>query len=93
MTAFSIRVELHDATSADYAKLADRLAAREVVDVIRNDKGELFKLPPAEYNFEGNATLDNVYEAVCTITATIGRKYAVVVTQAARRMWCNLPRA
>lgn len=90
MAAFSIRVELHRATWNDYVKLAGLLAAHAVVDTIRGDNGVVYKLPPAEYNFEGNATAEQVRQAVAATAAKVVPSYAVVVSEATKRVWVGL---
>ena len=56
MKYFAIRVLLHRAGSTDYAALAQRLRTIGVVDVIRGEDGTWYRLPPGEYNYEGDAT-------------------------------------
>jgi hypothetical protein len=93
MAAFTIRVELFNATREQYAKLAQDLATKGIVDVIVADGGIRYKLPPAEYNFEGNATNEQVIEAVKASAAKVVAKYAVLVTNANSRLWNGLDRA
>jgi hypothetical protein len=90
MAKFTIRVELHNATWQNYADLAKNLAARGIVDVIRADDGTWYKMPPAEYNYEGNATRDQVLETTKTCTAAVVRSFAVMVTEANGRAWHGL---
>jgi hypothetical protein len=90
---FSIRVELHNANWSDYVKLAESLSRVGITDIITADNGVRYKLPPAEYNYVGNSTLDRVYEAAKTAAASTGRTYAVVANEATRRMWVGLDKA
>ena len=56
MTACVIRVVLHDATWDEYTKLYEKLAALGIYDVITASNGAVYKMPPAEYYFDGNKT-------------------------------------
>jgi hypothetical protein len=90
MAAFSVRVELHRASWDDYVTLATLLAAQGIFDTIRGNNGVLYKLPPAEYNFEGAATGEQVREAVALTASRVVSDYAVVVSQATTRFWIGL---
>lgn len=90
MKAFTIRVELHAAQSQHYAMLAADLAPKGIVDVIQAGDGVWYKMPPAEYNFVGNQTLQQVYEATVASAKKTGRSYAVLVTEATSRTWIGL---
>ena len=90
MSLFTIRVELHDASWSDYNALAKQLAQQGVVDVIRGDDGRTYKLPPAEYNYEGNATAEQVRDAVRRVANVTGRQNAVFVSDAICRSWAGL---
>ena len=93
MALFTIRVELNAARSEDYATLARHLALAGITDFIRDDSGVTYRLPPAEYSFVGNATLEQVVDATNRAASATGRTYAVVANEASRRMWVGLPRA
>jgi 2,4-dienoyl-CoA reductase-like NADH-dependent reductase (Old Yellow Enzyme family) len=90
MSAYTIRVELHNATWNDYVNLATKLAAQGVVDVIKGDDGTWYKLPPAEYNYEGDAAIAVVRTVVANIAAQVSSRFAVFVTEALRREWQGL---
>jgi hypothetical protein len=70
--------------------MARDLATKGITDVIVADSGTSYKLPPAEYNYVGNASADNVLEAAKASAAKTGRRYAVFVTEATRRTWIGL---
>lgn len=91
MAMFSIRVELHGATGSDYNSLAEHLRQRGIVDVITDDNGLRYKLPPAEYNYVGNATLEQVFASVEGAAKLVGRAYAIIANEAVRRRWTGLP--
>jgi hypothetical protein len=90
MSSFTIRVELHDANSQHYVDMAKDLARQGITDVITADNGTSYTMSPAEYNYIGNASADDVLEAVKASAAKTGRRYAVFVTEAIRRTWVGL---
>ena len=90
MSMFTIRVELHAAEWADYVKLAKLLAAYGITDVIKDDQGRSFKMPPAEYNYVGNRTLQEVFASVEAAAQAVGRKYGILVNEATGRRWIGL---
>jgi hypothetical protein len=47
-------------------------------------------MSPAEYNYVGNASADDVLEATKASAAKTGKRYAVFVTEATRRRWVGL---
>jgi hypothetical protein len=90
MASFTIRVELHDANWQHYVDMAKDLATKGITDVIAADNGTNYKMSPAEYNYVGNASADNVLEAVKASAAQTGKRYAAMVTEATRRTWIGL---
>lgn len=91
MAYFTIRVELHGATSADYTQLHENLARLGVTDIIADDAGTRYKMPPGEYNFQGNATIAQVLAAAQNAASQTNRKSAVFVSEATKRSWEGLP--
>ena len=92
MARFTIRVELHAATSADYSQLHERLARIGITDIIADDAGNRYKMPPGEYNYEGAATLEQVLASAQNSASQSNRKWAVFVTEALKRSWDGLPK-
>lgn len=90
MTMFTIRVELHGAQAHHYASLAQKLAQFGVIDIITSDDGRKWKLPPAEYTYTGNSTLEQVLDAVQGAADAVIASNAVFVTKADSRMWKGL---
>jgi hypothetical protein len=90
MSRFTIRVELHAATWQNYVDLARRLATHGIVDVIESNDGKRYKLPPAEYNYEGAATRDQILEVTRSCAASVVNSYGVLVTEAVGRAWQGL---
>jgi hypothetical protein len=87
MASFTIRVELHDANWQHYVDMAKDLASKGITDVIVADNGTSYKTAPAEYNYVGNTSADDVLEAAKASAAKTGKRYAVFVTEATRRTW------
>ena len=90
MSSFTIRVELHDATWQNYVNLAADLAKQGVTDVITADNGTAYKMSPAEYNYDGAVSIDDVLNAVDAAAARTGKQHAVFVTEATQRKWRGL---
>lgn len=90
MSTFTIRVSLQKASWADYVALAKGLAAIGVVDVIRSDDGTWYRLPDAEYHYEGDATSGQIMDAVARVADAVKPPAAVLVTQALRTQWRGL---
>lgn len=90
MALFTIRVELHNATRDDYTKLHKLLAARGITDIVTSDTGQSYRLPPAEYNYQGDASATAVTQTVKGIADQVVRSSAVLVTKVAERSWIGL---
>jgi hypothetical protein len=91
VASFTTRVELKNAsTYQDYANLHAAMERCGFARVIRSDNGVTYQMPPAEYNFEGTATIDQIVSAASGAAATTGLSYSVFVTEAVRRSWQNL---
>ena len=87
MPSYTIRVELHDATWSDYTNLAARLAQHGISDVVTSDAGHRYEMPPAEYNYDGALQLRDVYAKVDAVAKASGRRYHLLVTESAGRLW------
>lgn len=90
MARFTVRVELHDATWQQYVELHEHMSAEGFTNQIASDDGARYELPPAEYNFEGNATKEQVLAKARTAAAKVVRAYAVLVTESLGRTWYGL---
>jgi hypothetical protein len=91
MANFTIRVELHDAKTADdYEKLHAEMAKEGFSRTIQLTGGPLYQLPTAEYNKSGD-TSTQVLELAKRAAARTGKKFSVLVTKAdGNREWFNL---
>ena len=91
MAYFTIRVVLHDGASwDDYHQLARALAARNISDVIVSDDGVGYKMPPAEYQCQGDLTAEQVRQICAVAAQTTGKRHAILVTEAKTRSWSGL---
>jgi hypothetical protein len=90
MASFTVRVELHHATDRDYETLHFAMEQRGFSRLITSDKGVVYHLPLAEYNREGNLTLDQVIESAKLAANATGRNYAVLATESVARKWYGL---
>jgi hypothetical protein len=90
VTDFTTRVELHDAVWDDYVELHEAMAREGFSQTIVSDNGSTYELPPAEYNYSGNATRSQVLEKAKAAAASTGKSYGVLVTQSAGRTWAGL---
>lgn len=92
MPSFTIRIELHDAIWQHYVDLARNLKAIGITDTIVAGDGKKYRLSPAEYNYEGNSTLNDVFLAASGAAALVVPKYAVFVTESGGtgRIWAGL---
>jgi hypothetical protein len=91
MPHFTVRVELHDAVYQDYTTLhASMESAGFSRDVVDGD-GRAFRLPLAEYDFEGGgATPAEVLALAVEAAAATRRRASVLVTEALGRAWAGL---
>ena len=90
MADFTIRIVLSDATWDEYEEMYQHLAAVGITDEITSDNGTTYRMPPAEYNYQGNATRAQVLELAKAAAAKVVRKYAVLVTESKGRTWHGL---
>ena len=90
MGRFTVRIELHNASWDDYEALYKHLAGYGITDVITSDQGFQYKMPPAEYNYEGDATRNQVLETCKQCAAKVVKSYAILVTEAVARTWHGL---
>ncbi|MDY6955489.1 MAG: DUF2622 domain-containing protein [Pseudomonadota bacterium] len=90
MANFTIRIVLSDATWDEYEEMYQHLAAVEITDEITSDSDTTYRMPPAEYNYQGNATRDQVLEMAKAAAAKVVRKCSVLVTESKGRTWHGL---
>jgi hypothetical protein len=90
MANFTVRVELHQATWADYETLHAAMEAKGFSRHITSDDGKTYQLPLAEYNGMGNLDATRVRDIAREAANSTGKSNAVLVTQAPARAWIGL---
>jgi hypothetical protein len=94
MSIFMIRVELHQARTAEqYQRLHQQLSRFGINNIIVADNGVRYRLPPAEYCYSGNATRDQLLQAAKQCAASVDPSFAVVVTESTGVAWAGLAAA
>jgi hypothetical protein len=90
MAAFTIRVELHNARPTDYGKLHAAMEAAGFSRQIRSDDGTVYFLPTAEYDLLGHFTRAEVLSKAKLAAGTVGKRFAILVTESKGRTWNGL---
>lgn len=90
MTAFTTRVELHDAAYDEYETLHDEMEQRGFTRTITAGDGTEYHLPWAEYNYLDDRTKEGILALARAAAAETGRRYAVLVTESSGRTWHGL---
>jgi hypothetical protein len=90
MAKFTTRVELHDATDNDYERLHSAMERGGFTRLITSGDGNVYRLPWAEYNFEGNSSCSDILDGAKRAASTTGCTFEVLVTESAGRSWQNL---
>lgn len=85
MARFTTRVELHGASEDDYEELHAAMAKKGFVRYITTTSGEKLKLPTAEYNYDGGASISEILNGAKAAAESTGQTFAVLVTESAGR--------
>jgi len=91
--SYTTRVELHYANDNDYETLHAAMKREGFSRFIASGDGVRYHLPTAEYNYQGDRTLDQVLAAAKRAAETTGLKYAALVTESDGRRWSGLKAA
>ena len=75
MAHFTTRVELHDAAEENYQTLHAEMEELGFTSTIEGHDGATYKLPNAEYNYEGEVPIDTVLDKAKYAADTTGLKY------------------
>jgi hypothetical protein len=92
MARFTVRVELEDAEWKHYNVLYEEMAFHGFTDTIIDTNGNVWKLPDAEYNFVGELNRDEVLSRAKAAAEATRKKFSILVTQSAGRVWHKLKR-
>jgi hypothetical protein len=90
MISFTVRVELHDATRADYNLLHTLMGDQGFKRTITSGDGITYELPEAEYDYSGDVTKADVLARAKKAADSTEKKYAVLITQSNGRTWVGL---
>ncbi len=90
MAKFTVRVELHAASYADYEELHASMERRGFSRLITSDNGKTYHLPTAEYNLSGEYSRQQVLDSAEGAAAETGKSFAVLVTESQGRTWNGL---
>lgn len=93
MAYFTVRVELHDATSEkDYETLHIEMGKSGFGRTIQLDEASpIYHLPHAEYSIINENTAEAILELAKTAATKTNKKFSVLVTKSTeRRQWFNL---
>ena len=92
MPRFTVRIELHEASWDQYEELHKNMSLQGFTDTIETQKSTV-QMPPAEYNFDGALTKEQVLDKAKIAAVSIVKKYAVLVTESNGRTWYGLDNA
>jgi len=87
MARFTTRVELHSASESDYQTLHKEMEKEGFVRTISDSNGVKYQLPTAEYNKDGNFSLEQVFISAEKASKVTGKSYDILVTESAGRRW------
>jgi hypothetical protein len=90
MAQFTVRVELHQATLADYDVLHSAMGRQGFTRSIVADDGQTYHMPWAEYNGSGNLGSTQVRDLARAAANVTGKANAILVTESRARAWVGL---
>ncbi|UVE64755.1 hypothetical protein L2Y90_12945 [Burkholderia pyrrocinia] len=83
MPQFMTRVELHNASAADYLRLHEAMATKHFARRIQDTQGNWYHLPTAEYHSFGDIDANTVLELAKAAVQSIGKTASVITSQTA----------
>lgn len=91
MSSYTVRVELHHATTwQDYDTLHTAMGKEGFSRTILGSDGITYELPTAEYVIAGSLTTQQVLDRVKRAAAVTGKSYSVLVSEVVNWMWSGL---
>ena len=94
MAHYTTRIELHVAeeenSSEVYETLDQAMENLGFTRTIKSRDGNTYRLPSAEYNFEGEITVDAVLDKAKYAATTTRHEYEILVSEAPKRRWIGL---
>jgi hypothetical protein len=80
MAMFITRIELHSTSEADYTRLHSEMANRGFSRSIQGADANWYRLPAAEYWYEGNATTESIFKLAESAADMTGSNSWIVVS-------------
>jgi hypothetical protein len=90
MAHYTTRVELHDANEKDYQTLHAAMEELGFTSNIMGHDGATYKMPSAEYNYEGEIPIDTVLDKAKYAAETTDLECEILVSEVSRRKWHGL---
>jgi hypothetical protein len=90
MARFTTRVELHNADWSDYTALHREMKSKGFLLTIADGDGHVYALPPAEYNYVGDITKEDVLSKARSAAGAVKPSFEVFVTESSGRTWHGL---
>lgn len=88
MAKFTTRVELESANDEDYNALDAVMEQNGFTRTLASPDGKTYRLPTAEYNYDGDATALDVCNRARAAAAAAGKtNVLILVTEAVDRAW------
>ncbi len=78
MAQFLTRVELHKSVETDYDTLHSAMTKQGFAKTITGESGTIYKLPTAEYLFDGDTTKEAVFEKANSAAKSTGKSYWII---------------
>jgi hypothetical protein len=93
MPNFLTRVELREASDADYQTLTTRMEAVGFARSVRADDGRTHLLPTGNFIGTGDGTTLQVRDLATQAAAETGKAFGILVVECDRAAWIGLPTA
>lgn len=90
MAWFMTRVELHLGDSGDYEELHAAMASKGFSRILVGDNGAAYKLPTAEYFYDGEEARKHVLVLAKEAAESTMLSYSIVVGECTGLCWSNL---
>jgi hypothetical protein len=91
MPNFLTRVELRDASAADYTALEKRMEALGFIRTIRADDNRTHLLPTGNFVGFGEGTTQQVRDLATQAAAETGKAFGILVVECEKAAWIGLP--
>ncbi|MBD2814238.1 type V toxin-antitoxin system endoribonuclease antitoxin GhoS [Xenorhabdus sp. Flor] len=94
MANFTVRVELHNASSSDYENLHEKMERAGFERSITTENGTVYHLPDAEYSISSDKSTDEIRDLAHDTAKKVKSNPAILVTKSnGTRRWSGLKEA